>query len=508
MSSAGSSSLVHSLLRSGGLVFVGLVFEVVVLFLTKVLMARVLGPDQFGAVSLGIAVLTVTSTLVLLGLDTGISRFMPRDDDVSATRGVVLSAMQIALPLALLSGGLLVVFAPAIGTHAFHDPSTVPILRVIALVVPLSVFTKLALGGIRGAKRILPKVYLKNVATPATRLVAVGGLLYIGWNAVGIAWAYFLSYAIACLIGLYYLRRDTPLFSKVSYTRRHRDLLVFSMPLVISAVMALVFDKLDTLMLGYFGATSQVGIYNVVYPVAWALLMMLNAFTYLFMPALSELHSEAAYDEMERMYQMTTKWIFLSTLPPFLVLVLFPRQIIAFAFGSAYAEGALALVVLSLAFFTHAVVGPNKESLTSIGRTRLIMYDNALVAGLNVVLNLLLIPRYSYLGAAVATAVSYALLNVLYSVQLHRAAGIQPLRPAQAWPGVITTALVLALYWPVTLRFGHGPVTMVVVVGAILVVYPLAIYYFGRFEPEEISALQRLRGRFDGVARVLHLIGF
>ena len=505
--SSDDSSLVHSLMRSGGLVFVGLVFEVAVLFVTKVLMARILGPDQFGAVSLGLAVLTITSTLVLLGLNTGVSRFMPRDDDEAFTRGVLVSAMGIALPLALASAVVLAVFAPTIGTSVFDDPSTTPVLRVIAFVVPLSVLTKLSLGGIRGAKRTLPKVYLKNIVAPAARLLAVGGFLYVGWRAVGIAWAYLLSYAIAGLIGLYYLHRYTPLFSGDSYVWKHRELLTFSAPLVVSAAMALVFDKLDTLMLGYFGASSQVGIYNVVYPVAWALLMMLNAFRYLFMPALSELHARDAYDEMGRMYQMTTKWVFLTTLPPFLGLVLFPRQVLSFAFGPAYVEGALALVVLSLAFFTHAVVGPNKESLTSVGRTRLIMYDNALVAGTNVVLNLLLIPRFSYLGAAVATALSYALLNVLYSAQLYRETGIQPLSIDQMRPGLIATVVLLLVYWPVTSRFGRGPVAMVLLVGVMAVVYPLVLYRFGRFEPEEISAYRQIRGRFEGVSRVLDQFG-
>lgn len=506
MSDGERSSLVHSLMRSGGLVFVGLAFEMCVLFLAKILMARVLGPDAYGAVSLGLAVFTITSTLVLLGMNTGVSRFMPRDENVAVTRGVVVSALQITLPLAVVSGGVLVVFAPTIARELFHDPATAPVIRVFALVVPLSVFTKLALGGIRGAKKTVPKVYLKNIVSPAVRLVAIGVFLSIGWHAVGIAWAYLVSYAIAGLIGLYYLHRYTPVFTGRSYVSKHRELLVFSTPLVISAAMALVFDKVDTLMLGYFGATSAVGIYNVVYPVAWALLMMLNAFRYLFMPALSELHSEAAYDEMARMYQVTTKWVFLSTLPPFLGLVLFPRTVLSVAFGSAYTEGSLALVVLSVAFFTHAVAGPNKESLTSVGRTRLIMYDNALVAAVNVGLNLILIPRFSYLGAAVATAVSYVLLNLLYSYQLYRETGIQPLSASQLRPGVITVGTVLVLYWTLTAQFGTDPISFLLLAALMAVVYPLVILRFSRFEPEERSTFRQLRDRFAGLVNVSQLL--
>jgi len=499
------SSLIRSLMRSGGIVFLGLVVEMGLSFAAKILMARVLGPDGFGAVALGLTTFTILSYLVLIGMDTGISRFMPREDGRAFKRGVLVSGLQISVPLSLVCGGVLVALAPRIASDLFHDPTTTPILRVFAVVVPLSVFVKLSLGGIRGAKKSLPKVYLKNFLMPGARFGAIAVVLLAGWSAVGIAWAYVVSYALAAVLGLFYLHRYTPLFSRVSYASKHREMLAFSAPLVISAAMALVFDKIDTLMLGAFWPTSEVGVYNVVYPVAWALLVMLNAFGYLFMPTLSELDSADDGEAMKRMYQVTTKWVFLTTLPPFLGLVLYPRKALTMTFGPAYADGALSLVVLSFAFFTHAIVGPNKESLTSIGRTRTIMWDNAIVAGVNVVLNLLLIPRYSYAGAAVATACSYVLLNVLYSAQLYRETGIQPFTVSQLRPGAIAVGIVLLLYWLITDRFGTSLTSIAILVGTMAVVYPLVIARFSRFEPEEIQALRSVRNRVGGVSRAVTL---
>jgi len=80
----------------------------------------------------------------------------------------------------------------------------------------------------------------------------------------------------------------------------------------------------------------------------------------------------------------------------FLVVVLFPEMVIRVTFGAEYDQRALALSVLAVGFFTHAVVGPNGNTLTSVGRTRLIMYDNVAVAVTNVTLNLLLIPGTGY----------------------------------------------------------------------------------------------------------------
>lgn len=504
---ANDSSLVQSLVQSGGIVLTGLVVEMVLSFLAKILMARLLGASGFGAVSLGLATFTIVSYLVLLGMDTGISRFMPRDDDQSFKRGVVISGIQLALPLSLVSGGILAALAPTIATKLFHDPATAPILQVFAMVVPLAVFVKLSLGGIRGAKKSLPKVYLKNILMPITRFSAIAILLSLGWNGVGIAWAYAIAYGLSGALGLYYLSRYTPLFLRISYPSKHRELLSFSAPLVISSAMALVFDKIDTIFLGFFWPSSQVGIYNVVYPLAWALLVMLNAFRYLFMPAFSELHADGSHEVMKRTYQMTTKWVFIATLPLFLGLVLFPEIVLQATFGTEYVAGALPLVILSTAFLTHAVAGPNKDALTSIGRTKLIMYDNVLVAGVNIVLNFFLIPRYAILGAAVATACSYVLLNLLYSFQLYRVTGIQPLTASQIRPGIITIFGVVGLYWLVTGQFGVGLLSVAVVAAAMVVGYPLVVLHFSRFEPEEVSTFRTIRDRAVVVVRVVPLIG-
>ena len=99
------SSLIRSLMRSGGIVFLGLVVEMGLSFAAKILMARVLGPDGFGAVALGLTTFTILSYLVLIGMDTGISRFMPREDGRAFKRGVLVSGLQISVPLSLVCGG-------------------------------------------------------------------------------------------------------------------------------------------------------------------------------------------------------------------------------------------------------------------------------------------------------------------------------------------------------------------------------------------------------------------
>jgi O-antigen/teichoic acid export membrane protein len=486
----------RTVFTGGSVVFLGLFVELGVSFLAKLVIARVLGPVDYGVVALGVTTMVIVSTVVLLGLNTGIGRSLPRYKDREHRRGVLVSAFQIAVPLSIVAGLSVFVTAPTIATVGFDDPSVTPVLRVFGLIIPLAAVVKLAVGGTQGLQQALPKVYIRNFALPVTRFAAVLVALFLGFGAIGIAWAYAIAYAVAAVVGIYVLFRRTPLFSwEIDAIPMHRTLLTFSAPLVISTTMTLFLSDIDTFMLGYFVTTGAVGVYNTVYPLAHLLIIAMSSFGFIFMPVVSELHENGETESVRRIYQVATKWIFLLTFPIFAIMVLFPTQTIRLTFGPKYVGGNLALVVLAVAFFTHAVAGPNANALTSIGRTRTIMYDNTLVAALNFVLNLALIPQYSILGAAIATAVSYILLNVLYTIQLYRESSIQPFTTTLVRSGAIGVVLVMVLYGLVTTLF---EVTLLVFIGTVatfFVLYALSVVLFA-IEQEEVMLVLSFEERF------------
>jgi O-antigen/teichoic acid export membrane protein len=86
---------IERLFAGGGLLFFGLVLELGVSFLAKAVIARVLGPVDYGAVSLGVTTLGLLSTLGLLGLHTGVARHLPRfDGDLGPLKAVARFVME------------------------------------------------------------------------------------------------------------------------------------------------------------------------------------------------------------------------------------------------------------------------------------------------------------------------------------------------------------------------------------------------------------------------------
>lgn len=482
-----SEATFRRIFTSGGIVLVGTVLHLGLGFLARVLIARDLGRVSYGAVSIGVTLLTTLSLLVLVGMDTGVGRYLPRYDTPERRRGVLVSAFQLVVPLAVLAGVALVVLAGPLATHVFDDPSVAPILRVFGVATPLAAVVNLTVGSVRGMQDSLPRVYIKNVAVPLGRFVFIAAVLLAGYRSVGVAWAYAGAYAVATVLSLYYLVRHTPLFERLDAEPMHRELLAFSAPFTVTATMLMLFQNIDVLMLGALSSTGEVGIYTAVYPLATLLTAVLTSFGFLFMPVLSDLHAEEDREQMRRTFEVVSKWVFLTTLPVFLVYVTFPGTVIGLTFGAEYTDGALALVVLVTGFGMHAVAGLAGKALTAMGRSRIIMYDTVLVAAVNIGLNLVLIPRYGVLGAAVATTVGYLVMDGLYLVQLHRSLAVHPLRGALLRPGLaagliwglfaLTTGTVLPRTLPVA----------VVGTAVFFLLYPVVVVAVGSVEQEDID---------------------
>lgn len=492
---------VRGLFKSGAIVFTGYVAEQVIAIVAKLIVARELGRFDYGAVAIGATLFSVVSVLAVLGLHSGVGRYLPRRESAADRRGVVLSALQIAVPASVVLGIALFAAADVLARRVFADPTVDPaivatVVRVFAVALPFLALSKVAAGAVQGVKRSLPRVVMRNLVVPSTRFVLVVVAIVAGFRAVGIAWAYALAHVAAGLVGLYYLRRYTSVFERRAYTPIRRELLSYALPLVAATVTMSVLKDIDTFFLAAYATIGEVGTYNVVYPIAAFLFVLVPSFAHLTMPNLAELHEAGEFDRMDRLYRVATKWTVLGTFPLFAGVLLFPRLAIRIPFGAEYVAGAPALRILAVGYFLRTIGGPNSRALMAIGSTRRVMYANAAVAALNVGLNFLLIPRYRLLGAATATAVSFAALNVLYGAFLYDETSMTPFSGSLYRPLAAATAILGPLYLVATGLFGPS---LAVAVGLLIVgglLYPVVIVAAGGVQREELIVVESVEHRF------------
>jgi O-antigen/teichoic acid export membrane protein len=165
-------------------------------------------------------------------------------------------------------------------------------------------------------------------------------------------------------------------------------------------------------MLGYFLSSEDVGIYMPAVLIASLLEFVNSAFKYRFLPTASEFFSRNDMTGLEPLLKSTSKWSFLVVYPMFLFILVFPKEILSLLYGSRYVAGYMALIVLSFGIAVNDFSGTTANILVAGGRTKLNLYCEIIAAVTNIVLNVILIPIYGIVGAAVATGTSYVARNI------------------------------------------------------------------------------------------------
>lgn len=417
-------SELSALLSSASLVFVGGILSGLSGLGERVIIGRMLSPALYGEISMALAIMTLTTTVALVGFSQGVPRYMSRFDTEEDVRGVLVTGFVWAEVFGILLAAGLLVFKPLIAERLFDTRYADGLLTLFALTIPLMVGARVGIGGIRGMENTLYRTYVNDLLYPGGRLVLLAALFLAGLGPYAAGYAYLVVAVLMLVTSLYLLNR---LLSIVGQFRtRSRELLKFSMPLMVSTLLTSLLLRTDTMMVGYFKTSQQVGYYSAAFPLATGMLVVLSSFGFLYLPLASRLDANGEREEVEKIYTLTTKWIFIVTFPAFLAFVAFPSDVVGIFFGHEYERAGLSLAILAVGFFTNAAAGRNRETLSALGYPRYILGANAFAFALNVVLNVFLIPRFGFVGAAVASAVANVVLNVLIYVVLRSLSGITP----------------------------------------------------------------------------------
>lgn len=481
------SDSIRQLFKGGSIDFSGTLLSFGILFIGKAILSRYLDVGDFGSIALGMTVITIITTVALVGMETGLTRFIPRMETPAERRNIVYSGLLVGLVATTLSAIGLYILAPFLTDRLLEGSNLTAVLRMFAFSIPFFAFVRLTVGITRGYERVVPKVATRQITMPITRLVSIAAVSVLGLGSVAAAGAYLASFFVASIVGLVYLIREVDLVAEPRFSPRVRELVTFSAPLALSGAISMILSDSDALMLGVFETSSTVGIYNIAFTLGNLFTIFVSSIGVVFVPMMSRYHSNGNVGKMQSTYILSNKWTLTATLPVLLVAVSYPDQIISMTFGSKYTAGQSAFVLLAAGFSTHAVLGANGGILNSIGATTSVLYANVITAGVNLVLNLSLIPRYSILGAAISTVASYLLLNGIYQVMIYRRTGIVPFNRRILRPAVVGVSWYLVLF---TL-FEISLVPTIPAILAFAVVYGLSYAFlqirFGFInQPEEV----------------------
>ncbi|MDL0125117.1 flippase [Halobacterium salinarum] len=482
-----SSQSHRSILSGTAVLFVGTAIGLALGFLARMVPARLLGPDQYGLLMLGWTVVSVIGFVAKLGFKDGVTRHVPRADTTAERKSVFVTAVTITFPWSLALAGGVFLFSNHLAMHVFDDSQLAAIIRIFAVTLPITTLSMVVLGTFRGYERAKEYVIVKKILNPGLRTIFIAGAILAGYSTFGAAIGWLLASVCSLAIAVWFLYRVTTIFEAETAPLRHRELFLFSAPLMISGVMGLAINYGDNFLIGYFLSSSAVGMYDPAYMIGGLVTTGLTVFAYMFLPVFSKLHSNQQFNEMESFYRVVTKWVISVTLPVYLLIGLFPESLLSITFGDAYTDGAIALAVLATGAFVNAGVGLCVQALVSIGDTRFIMVVNVGAAILNLVLNAMLIPEFGIIGAAFASAITTASYNLVYTYRLYRTTGIVAFPRTILGPVLVTGGVAIGLSR--VIQDGSGIPVLIGMLLLFTVVYLLLYIRLGAIGEEDLELI-------------------
>jgi O-antigen/teichoic acid export membrane protein len=484
--------------KGGGIIASGRLFAYGARFLLAYLLARALGVENYGLYTLAISAATLIAGITTFGLDSALVRYVAinaRRKDEAGLWGALQIGLGLGVILSAIVATSLFALAYIVADRVFDEPTLAPLLQLVALMVPFMVMSSVISGATRGFKNMKYTVMANNFAMLIVRLILTIILFVIGMNAVQAVIVFGLGNLVATVMLIYFLHKQFSLKRPLkSATRSWREIFSYSVPLWISGLMSTFRNNIKTIFLGTFATVASVGIFSVISSVNRIGRLAFNSINMSTKPVIAELHEAGDLDQMGHIYHATTRWAVTINLPIFLILMMFPEEILSI-FGREFADGATALRILAIAELANVGTGICGTIIDMTGYTKVKLFNSVVQVVTAIGINLLLIPRYGLIGAAIGSLAVIGLVNYMRVAQVWYIFRLLPydrtfIKPILAAFGTLAL-LLLARQW---LSVETNLIMLILQAGLVFVVFA-GLLFLLRLPPEEQALFERLKRR-------------
>lgn len=488
-----------TLFISSIVVFFGIVLSKVVTYAYRIVIARSFDPETYGLFSLAVMIIGWLAIIAQVGLPSGILRYVSFQRGLKETKNIETTykkALSISLLLSIILGVAIFFTADFISVTFFNQPGLAIFLKIFSFCIPMNTALAFFFSILRAYEKIGWLSFFSNILSNLSKLVIIVWLVLAGLGTISVP----LSYALGTAIVLFWAFFIIQNLFKEQRLEGHeiksslREVFAYSWPLTFFSLAASMFHWTDTLVLGIYRTVAEVGIYNVAVPIALLLMFSNDLFRQLFFPIVSKEYAAGNKKTVIEVSKQISKWTFMSGIPVFLLLIFFPEQIISLLFGSQYLSATQPLRILAVGILFWVLSDNSRELVLMKGKSKTILVDMLSVGIINLILNLLWVPKYGMIGAAISTTISVTLLSLIYVAQAYKSLGFLPLRKKML--NLLFIFLFFgAIFWWINLNYSISTVLFLLICLALAVFYPLAILVTKTLDRNDRLIVRKIMGK-------------
>lgn len=472
-------------------------------FISLPILTRIFPPRDYGIFSLVNTAIALGAPILYAWLTNSIIRFYPEHED-SGELDVFYSTVFNLAPyyLVFFLGILLPVAAFALPLGEYRLLVCLGI-AVFAFVVLFQMASAL----MRAQQLAWQYAALTVFVTFGRYIVGAGVAVWLGQGVEGPFWGWLGALIIAIPIELIVLRSHRYYHWKKSSKDLQRVFLGYGFALVFVTFLAEVLSASDRYMLQAFKGAYQVGLYSMVYTLVTNSLGIIATFiTLASAPVITQVYEREGERRAVSLIGKITRYFLMLLVPATVGLWVLRDPITRVVTSSKYvpAEPAYLPVAAGIAFFYISWLPATAFMLRK--RTKLALIPMTIATVVNIVINLLLIPRYGFTGAAWATFISY-LVYLVVLIAISR----KLLRWEFPWLATLrvtaATAVMTAVLYGMIKAGLHGLYGLTAMVAAGTLVYFLALLLLGGFSISELAFALHSLERVPGIRALVGMRG-
>jgi O-antigen/teichoic acid export membrane protein len=388
-------------------------------YLFRIILAKNLSVSDYGLVFAIISFFGLFSLFKNLGIPSALAKFIAEHrttENYTEIKKLMVVAASILIPISLILTILIYFSADYLAVHYFHNASASTLVKIYSLTFLLSAIMSVASSTFRGYQRNLYFVLGEFIQT-VTLLTVTYTLLYFSYGVFSPIIATVIALFIEIIIFFPILfKKVFPKYLSIK-TKLSSDtfkkILLFGLPVILTGLSSKLFSYMDIVMLTFFKGLYDVGLYSAALPTTKILWRFGAALVVMLLPLTSELWMKKEVKKIKDGLNYLYKYLYIISLPVIVIMLIFPNLILEYLFGKEYVVASLALQILAVGSLFTIGAKINFSMITGIGKPKFVA-KTMLIGGLfNLVMNLILIPLIGYLGAAIATTLSFLLMFIM-----------------------------------------------------------------------------------------------
>jgi len=403
-----------SLVKGGGVNFIFYGLNLVIVYVLAIVLSKYYGAAAYGRYSIIKSLILVLIIFSSLGLNTLAIKLASNRNFYENKKykvNFLKKSYLLIIFTTLIISTIIFFLKRTIAVKIFNDSNLELYLTYFPFILFFAVFLNYNSNLLKGQGKIFMFSFVSSFFNNLVFIILVFFFFnYFSHDEEFILIGLLLSFVVAFALSFFKIipvRKD---FENKSI--KYYDLLKESLPMMLSSSMIFVIFSVDTLMLGYFETSDNVGIYRVVTQISSVNAIALVILNAVVGPKISQFNSCNNKKKIVDIVYKSSKLVFLTSIPILILIVFFSKEILFF-FGEEYLKGYNAIIILSICQFIYAISGFADLILNMTGKQRIFGRITIFTAMGNICLNFILIPNYGITGAAVATGISILLTNLV-----------------------------------------------------------------------------------------------